>query len=186
MQTPGPDLDPVTDFRELYEHEYLAVYRAVYAVLMEPAAAEDVTQDAFIRAYRARHRYRPTAPPGAWLRRIAINLAISHLRRQKLARLLPGRLYMGPHRDHDYDQSDARSVVGLALRSLTPKLRAAVVLHYYEGFTREEIAVALGIPSGTVASRIAKAMAVMRQKLESSDQLLPQQRSTDESALRTG
>jgi RNA polymerase sigma-70 factor (ECF subfamily) len=186
MPAQPPDLDPVTEFRELYEREYLPVYRAVYGVVLEPAVAEDITQDAFIRAYKARHRYRPTAPPGAWLRRIAINLAISHLRRQKLARLLPGRLYTGPSHDHDYERSEARSVVEGALLTLTPKLRAAVVLHFYEGFTRDEVAAALGIPSGTVASRIAKAMALMRKKLESSDHWSPPQRSNDESAFRTG
>jgi RNA polymerase sigma-70 factor (ECF subfamily) len=180
--TDSRELDPATQFRQLYDQEYLSVFRSIRAVVMDSAAAEDLTQETFVRAYRARHRYTPTAPPGAWLRRIGINLAISHLRRQKLARFLPARLYMAPDR-RDYDRAEARDVVGKAMAVLSPKLRAAVVLHYYDGLTREEIAVVLGVPAGTVASRIAKAVAIMRKTI-GSDQDLDPTRSRSEGALR--
>src|SRR5438045_8581890 len=102
-------LNPVTQFRDLYEREYAAVYRSVRAIVLDPRAAEDLTQEAFVKAYRARHGYKPTAPVGAWLHRIAVNTAISHLRRQKLSRLLPVRLYTPPH-THDYHRAHARRV----------------------------------------------------------------------------
>lgn len=177
MDQQGPPLDPKTQFRELYEREYLAVFRTVRAMVMDAAAAEDLTQEAFVRAYRARDRYKPTAPPGAWLHRIAVNVAISHLRRQKLARVLAPRLLLGPD-NGGYDQAEARTVVERLLERLSPKLRAAVVLHFYHGYTREEIAAALGIPAGTVASRMAKAMTVMRNELGTSDQLPEPARSS--------
>jgi RNA polymerase sigma-70 factor (ECF subfamily) len=180
--TDGKELDPATQFRELYAREYTPVYRAIRAVVLDPAAAEDLAQETFVRAYKARHRYTPTAPPGAWLRRIGVNLAISHLRRQKLARFLPARLYMAPDR-REYDQAEAKDVVTKALAELSPKLRAAIVLHYYEGLTREEIAAVLGVPAGTVASRIAKAVAIMR-KTMASDQEWEPKRSSNEGALR--
>jgi RNA polymerase sigma factor (sigma-70 family) len=113
---------------------------------------------------------------------IGINLAISHLRRQKLARYLPARLYVAPDR-RDYDRAEARDVVTKALTALSPKLRAAVILHYYDGLTREEIASVLGVPAGTVASRIAKAVAIMR-KATGSDQDWEPKRSSSEGALR--
>src|SRR5215472_3703856 len=163
------DLDPATQFPVLFEREYLNVFRTIRAMVLNDQEAEDLTQDAFTRAYRARLRYKPTAPPGAWLHRIAVNTAISHLRRQKLARILPMRLYQAPE-DRDYVRSEARTMVETALAELSPKLRAAVYLHFYLGYSREEVAHALNIPSGTVASRIAKAMVVMRRKLA------PQQR----------
>ncbi len=180
--TEAKELDPATQFRELYDREYTSVFRSIRAVVLDSAAAEDLTQETFVRAYRARHRYRPTAPPGAWLRRIGVNLAISYLRRQKLARFLPARLYVAPDR-REYDQAEARDVVTKALSLLSPKLRAAVVLHYYEGLTREEIAGVLGVPAGTVASRIAKAVAIMR-KSTNSDQVWEPERSSNEGALR--
>jgi RNA polymerase sigma-70 factor (ECF subfamily) len=163
-QTGTRDLDPATQFPLLYEREYLNVYRTIRAMLLNPEEAEDLTQETFVRAYRARFRYRPTAPAGAWLHRIAVNAAISHLRRQKLARILPMRLYQAPD-DRDYARSEARTVVDAALAELSPKLRAAIYLHFYLGYSREEVAQVLQIPSGTVASRIAKAMTLMRSKL---------------------
>src|SRR3989454_6009679 len=178
----GVQLDPKTKFRELYDQEYLSVYRSIRAVVLDSAAAEDLTQETFVRAYRARDRYTPTAPPGAWLRRIGINLAISHLRRQKLARYLPARLYVAPDR-RDYDPAEARDAVTKALTALSPKLRAAVILHYYDGLTREEIASVLGVPAGTVASRIAKAVAIMR-KTMGNDPARDATRSSNEGALR--
>lgn len=178
----APFLDPKTQFRQLYDQEFNSVYRAIRAVVLDSSAAEDLTQETFVRAYRARGRYTPTAPPGAWLRRIGINLAISHLRRQKLARFLPARLYVAPDR-REYDRAEARNVVDQALAALSPKLRAAIVLHYYEGLTREEIAETLGVPAGTVASRIAKAVAIMRKNM-GSDQRVETARSRSEGALR--
>ncbi len=180
--TDGQELNPATQFRELYAREYTPVFRAIRAVVLDSAAAEDLTQETFVRAYKARHRYTPTAPPGAWLRRIGVNLAISHLRRQKLARFLPARLYVAPDR-REYDQAEAKDVVTKALQALSPKLRAAVVLHYYEGLTREEIAAVLGVPAGTVASRIAKAVAIMR-RATASDQVWEPKRSNNEGAVR--
>ena len=178
----GRELDPATEFRQLYEQEYRSVYRSIRAVVLESAAAEDLTQETFVRAYKARLRYKPTSPPGAWLRRIGINLAISHLRRQKLARFLPGRLYMTPT-NREYDQAEAKDVVTKALKAVSPKLRAAVILHYYDGLTRDEIAAVLGVPAGTVASRIAKAVAIMRREM-GSDQEWEPRRSKSEGALR--
>jgi RNA polymerase sigma-70 factor (ECF subfamily) len=163
------DLDPATQFPLLYEREYGAVYRTVRAMVLDAAEAEDLTQEAFARAYRARTRYKPTAPPGAWLHRIAVNTAISYLRRRKLSRLLPVRLYQAPD-DHEYARSEAKTVVDAALADLSPRLRAAVVLHYFHDYSRDEIAQILGIPSGTVASRIAKAMVLMRRKVAGADQ----------------
>jgi RNA polymerase sigma-70 factor, ECF subfamily len=158
------DLDPATQFPLLFEREYLNVYRTIRAMVLNDQEAEDLAQESFTRAYRARLRYRPTAPPGAWLHRIAVNTAISHLRRQRLARILPMRLYQAPD-DRDYARIEARTVVEAALAELSPKLRAAVYLHFYLGYSREEVGQMLGIPSGTVASRIAKAMVVMRRRL---------------------
>lgn len=163
-------LDPVSQFPQLYQREYASIYRTVRAILLDPAEAEDVTQDSFAKAYRARARYRPTAPVGAWLHRIAVNTALSHLRRRRLARLLPARLFQ-PADERDYLRSEARDACEVALAELSPQLRAAVVLQYFHDYSREETARILWIPSGTVASRTAKAMALMRAKMSSGEQM---------------
>jgi RNA polymerase sigma-70 factor (ECF subfamily) len=175
MERP-PDLDPATEFKELYEREYRAVYRTVRAMVLDASLAEDLCQEAFVRAYRSRDRYRPTGPVGAWLHRIAVNVTISHLRREKLSRLLAPRLLMGPG-SGGYERVEARTLLEKGLAKLSPKVRAAVILHYFHGYTRDEVSKILGIPSGTVASRIAKAMTVMREELVGSEQMVIPARS---------
>ncbi|MDQ6772573.1 MAG: RNA polymerase sigma factor [Candidatus Dormibacteraeota bacterium] len=166
MDGPEPqgELDPATQFPLLYQREYGAVFRTIRAIVLNPQEAEDLTQDSFARAYRARDRYQPTAPPGAWLHRIAVNTALSHLRRRRLARLLPLRLYEAPD-DREYTRSEARGICEEALAALPAHLRATVVLQYFHDYSREEVAHILGIPSGTVASRMAKAMSIMRRQV---------------------
>ncbi|HVD01715.1 MAG TPA: RNA polymerase sigma factor [Candidatus Dormibacteraeota bacterium] len=171
-----PDLDPASQFRELYEREYRAVYRTIRAMVFDSTLAEDLSQETFVRAYRSRDRYRPTGPVGAWLHRIAVNVTISHLRREKLSRLLAPKLLMGPG-SGGYERVEAKTLLERGLARLSPRVRAAVVLHYYHGYTRDEVARILGIPSGTVASRIAKAMALMRQELAGNEQMVIQARS---------
>lgn len=165
-----PELDPATQFRELYVREYPAVYRTVRAMVFDSSLAEDLTQEAFVRAYRSRDRYKPTGPAGAWLHRIAVNVTISHLRRDKISRLIAPKLLMGPS-SGGYERVEAKTLLERALARLSPKVRAAVVLHYFHGYTRDEVGRILGIPPGTVASRIAKAMVVMRQELGGSEQI---------------
>src|SRR5260370_35123587 len=75
------------DFDRLYRDSYPRIYRTMLAVLGEPAAAEDCTQDAFVLAFQAWARWRPDAPAEAWLHRIAINVAVSHQRKAKLRSL---------------------------------------------------------------------------------------------------
>src|SRR6202163_2268809 len=177
MEKP-PELDPVTQFRELYEREYRSVYRTVRSMVFDPTLAEDLSQEAFVRAYRSRDKYRPTGPAGAWLHRIAVNVTISHLRREKLARIIGPKLLVGPGTG-GYERVEAKTLLEKGLARLSPKVRAAVVLHYFHGYTRDEVGKILGIPSGTVASRIAKAMVVMRDELLESEQIVTTARSGD-------
>ena len=160
--------EPGLDIEALYEEYRVRIFRAIAGVVFDDAAAEDLTQEAFERAWRARASYRGGPDEvGAWLYRIAMNTAMSWLRRQRLARLLPVRLFHGSDPDaEDMERVENRQLADVALAALSPKLRVVVVLTYYSGLTRAEIASALGVPSGTVASRLALAQQVMRRALE--------------------
>src|SRR5215469_9814918 len=72
------------DFDRLYRIAYPRVYRTVAAILADPSAAEDCTQDAFVQAFQAWKRWRPDAPAEAWVHRIAVNRAISYRRSARL------------------------------------------------------------------------------------------------------
>src|SRR5205807_7711130 len=163
MEKPA-ELDPATQFRELYEREYRSVYRTVRAMVFDSSLAEDLCQECFVRAFRSRDKYKPTGPPGAWLHRIAVNVAISHLRREKLSRVIAPKLWVGAGTG-GYERIEAKTLLERGLNKLSPKVRAAVVLHYFHRYTRVEVPRILAIPSGTAASRLAKATAVLPEEL---------------------
>ena len=160
--------EPGLDIEALYDEYRVRIFRAIAGLVFDDAAAEDLTQETFERAWRSRTSYRGgEAEVGAWLYRIAMNTAMSWLRRQRLARLLPTRLFFGADAETEsMERVENRQLADVALASLSPKLRAVVVLTYYSGLTRREVATALGVPPGTVASRLAFAQQVMRAALE--------------------
>lgn len=166
---PASQIGGVREFEVLYEEYRLQIYRTIRGIVLDGPAAEDLTQETFERAFKARASQRADGSPAAWLHRIAVNTAISHLRRQKLARLLPMRMFVGEG-PSDFEQAEERSLALRALAALTPKLRAVVVLSYYQGMTRDEIAGALRIPPGTVGSRLGAALESMRRALSDTEQ----------------
>lgn len=154
------------DFDRLYQASYPRVFRTVLAIVGEPAAAEDCVQDAFVRAFKAWPAFKGDAPPEAWLHRIAVNVALSwrrHARLREVGEVLrrfgrPVDRIPGPESALEPDLLDA-------LRELPPKLAAAIVLRHVHGYTNREIALALGIPERTVASRLIAARARLRARL---------------------
>lgn len=156
------------DIEALYEQYRVRMFRAIAGVVFDDAAAEDLTQETFERAWRSRDSYRGGVDEvGAWLYRIAMNSAMSWLRRQRLARLLPTRLFFGGDPGTEsLERVENQQLADVALAALSPKLRVVVVLTYYSGLTRQEVAKALGVPAGTVASRLSMAQQVMRAALE--------------------
>ena len=162
------------DFDRLYRDSYPNIYRTMIGVLGDPAAAEDCAQDAFVQALRAWGRWRPDAPAEAWLHRIAINTAVSYQRKANLRTIGSilrrlGRPGAGP----DPAQVAVDQELSAALRRLAPKLRAALVLRHYHGYTNREIAAATGISERTVNKRLRKAAERMRALLSSDADVFP-------------
>ncbi len=153
----------VEDSAAFYERSYQAAFRTAYGIVGDAALAEDVTQDAFVAAYRARERFRGEAPARAWLIKIVINTALSAHRRAPIKPLSLDEevaTVAAP-------QSD-RLELERALDSLSPRQRAAVILRYYHGFDYAEIARLLGTTSGNVGSMLSRATASLRLELDPS------------------
>src|SRR5467141_425694 len=135
-------------------------------MLRDREAAEDCTQDAYERAFKAWKTWRPDAPAEAWLHRIAINVAINGQRRERLQEVGALLKKVGrPTAPADPAVLVERSDLVLALRKLPPKQAAAIVLRHFHGYSNREIAISLGVPERTVASRLAAARTRLQQLL---------------------
>jgi RNA polymerase sigma-70 factor, ECF subfamily len=158
------ELDPRADFAGVYETYYQSVYRAVRGISLDHDLAEDITQDAFLKAYRARARYRPSGRLEAWLCTIAVREALSRVRWLKLQRRLVSLVSL--RQTEPGPPPALPDLVDEALSVLSPRTRAAVVLHHQHGYRYREIARMLGLPEGTVARRLSDGLRRMRRHLE--------------------
>ena len=152
--TPGSQ----ADFERLYRTAYRQIFATLITLTRDRATAEDCAQETFERAFRSWSRWRPDASAEAWLHRIAINVAISDRRHQRLRQAgeLVRRLGR-PEPGHDPSTLAERSDLVRALKKLPPKQAAALVLRHYHGYSNREIAAAIEVPEQTVASRLAAA-----------------------------
>ena len=146
------------DFERLYRDTYRRILGTLFTLVRDRATAEDCTQETFERAYRSWACWRPDAPVEAWLHRIAINVAISNSRRERLRQAGElirrlGRPDPGP----DPAAVAERSDLVTAIQKLPTRQAAALVLRHFHGYSNREIAAALGIPEQTVASRLSAA-----------------------------
>jgi RNA polymerase sigma-70 factor (ECF subfamily) len=124
----------------------------------ERALAEDLAQDAFVKAYRALPSTREDLAFKAWIYRIATNTAISHLRRRKLVRWVP----FLPGQDHATNESIERTVgrrhdVEQALSKLPQHYAAVLLLRHYQGLSLAETAAALDITENAAKLRLFRA-----------------------------
>ena len=152
------------DFDRLYQATYQRVFATLIVILRNPAAAEDATQEAYLRAYRDWRQWKRQAPAEAWIYRIALNVAFSHRRRERLHEVGEVIRRLGHPGEPDPTESSQPDLVR-ELRSLPPKQAAALVLRYLHGFTNREIAAAIGVPERTVASRLAAGKARLRSRI---------------------
>ncbi|MBA3432999.1 MAG: RNA polymerase sigma factor, partial [Actinobacteria bacterium] len=124
-------------------------------------------QEAIEKAFGALDRFDETRPFAPWLKRIAVNRAIDHLRRRRVETLSGEETTFHTWEVGESAEEDIRSwAVTDAVAGLGPSKRVVIVLHYWLDLPLEEIAGVLGLPVGTVASRLGRAKAELRAVLE--------------------
>jgi RNA polymerase sigma-70 factor (ECF subfamily) len=167
--------DPAT-FARAYDEHGPAVYGAALRVLGNPATAQDVAQDVFLRLWR-----RPGAfdarrgDVGAYLRLMARSRALDLWRSAQAGGRATDRLKIASGRDEPrpeeqpavrFERSEDERTVRAALGALPESQREAVVLAYWGGLTADEIAARSGVPLGTAKSRVRLGLQRMRGALE--------------------
>lgn len=150
--------DPMT-VEGLFDEHWVTAWRAAFGVTGRTDLADDAAQDAFVSAIRSLSSYDRGRPFAPWIAKIAVNRARDLLRaeRRRQASAL----------DEDLEargEADASGVL-LAVAELPSEQREAVVLHHVLGFTVKEVSEIVGAPAGTVASRLGRGVAVIRQTM---------------------
>jgi RNA polymerase sigma-70 factor (ECF subfamily) len=170
----------VGEFDALVREHQQRIYRVLLALLRDPDAADTLTQECFLRAYRNRAGFRREARVSTWLVRIAVNLAHDHRRSRR--RAFWSRLFSTSQSDAaalaaqaaaDPQASPERALaareelqaVWQAAEELSPKQRTVFLLRFGEEMTLEEIGEATGLEVGTVKIHLFRAVGAVRRKL---------------------
>jgi RNA polymerase sigma-70 factor (sigma-E family) len=150
-----------TDFREYVLTRGTALLRVAIMLTGNRADAEDLVQVALAKTYLAWSKINDRAALDAYVRRAMVNTHISWWRRRKFEEYPTDELPDQAIADHARE-SEMAEVVQRALDRLPDRMRAAVVLRYFEDMTEPEIAEALGVSLGTVKSTVSRAVARLR------------------------
>ena len=153
--------------RLLAEHQQ-AVFRYAYRLCGSAAAAEDVTQEVFLRAFRNLHQLRDEAAAGGWLLAIARNEFLRHRRKKGDSVEL-----LDPHISEIADEPQPPAVdhqewVAHALEQLPDEFRLVLLMYYFEELSYAQIAENLKIPIGTVMSRLSRGKTHLKTALDKS------------------
>ena len=157
-------------FRDLVERYEDLVAATVTGMLGPGPEADDVGQQTFIRFYEALGQYRGQGGVAPYLTRIALNLSLNALdrRRRWHRRFLSRDAYHAlpdPSSESSAHAFDDQELVQRALHHLSPKHRAVIVLRLIDGYSTRETADLLGVPLGTVLSRLARAQRTLKDLL---------------------
>jgi RNA polymerase sigma-70 factor, ECF subfamily len=152
LAAPTTELDAAAQFDDFYAATARRIVRHAYALTANIADAQDIAQEAFARAWQRWQTVRGCDSPEAWVRRVATNLAMSRLRRDRTARAAAHQLLV---REVPEVSPDTVALVA-ALRRLPERQRVVLVLHYLADLPVGQIAAELGCPPGSVKAWLSR------------------------------
>ena len=161
-------------FRKLYEEYHQKIYGTAITMLGNAEDAEDAVQEVFMKIYRKVSNFNGRSKIGTWLYRIAVNVCIDHVRRNKVRRAksvsleessLISLTENGEKADSSVTSGEVNRITKITITQLSPKLRTVVVLRDLQGLTHSKIADILGCSKGTVSSRLNRGRLKLRDLL---------------------
>ena len=158
-------------FGELVTRYQTSVFNVCYRILHERTDAEDMAQEAFIRAHERLNTFDDQREFGPWIRRIAANVCLNHLESRRVSAQLDDE------RDADESQRPERQAevhersdqIRSALAALPAHYRVVIELRHYQELSYDEIAAELNIPLSDVKSHLFRARKLLAEKLHASD-----------------
>ena len=160
-------------FGALVQRYQAAVYNVCYRLVGERREAEDLAQEAFIRAYQRLQSFDPQRPFGPWMRRVAANLCLNHLGVQRAASYSledewdHPALIQPDNPETLHAKTESAEAIRQALNALPAHYRAVIELRHFHDRSYAEIAGQLGIPLSDVKSHLFRARQILAQKLKS-------------------
>jgi RNA polymerase sigma-70 factor, ECF subfamily len=172
-------LGDIRAFKAIYERHRDRVYNLAFYSLGDALWAEDVLQVVFLKIYRGLPGFRLESSLATWIYRITMN-ELQNQQRQRGAQHIPLEELLGSEEEPDNRSlpdlksadNQRREIVQQAVMELSPKLRAVVLLKYFEELSYEEIAEVLDCAPGTVASRLSRALDAIELRLRPLKRLL--------------
>jgi RNA polymerase sigma-70 factor (ECF subfamily) len=161
--TTGYVTHATSDYTAFFRAEFAPVLRTIALMLRDRERAEEITQDAFIQLLRNWPKVSRYERPEAWVRRVAIRLAMRSIRRDRLWALI--RLEVLP----SAEPAPSRFDMSAAVRRLPGSQRAAIVLHYYEDRPVAQVATILGCSESTARVHLHRGRNRLRQLLGEND-----------------
>ena len=158
--------DRTASFEALALSQLDQSYRLAALILRDPEEAEDATHDALVHAFRNRRSLRDLDRFEAWFGRIVLNVCRDRLRRRRRQSSVDLSPDLADARGDVAEPIVEREALERAFGRLSPDHRVAIVLRYYLDLTVDQIADRVGVPSGTVKSRLFHAIGELRTELE--------------------
>jgi RNA polymerase sigma-70 factor, ECF subfamily len=159
-----PEVRLVQQFEGFYRDQFSAVVAVAYALTRDHSTAEEIAQEAFLRALRGWKRVGSMDYPGAWVRRVVVNLALSRFRRLKTQTKALVLLHEEPPRTFDPDDVES---FWQEVRSLPTRQAQAIALRYVEDMAVADIALVLEVAEGTVKALLHQGRERLRRQLKS-------------------
>ena len=161
----GVHYEPEALVADLFEQYHVAVFAYLYRLVGDREWAHDLSQETFLRLFRARRRLPQVENRRAWVYRIATNLALNALKRRRRFTWLPWRQADDVHLTgpDPAEQADQQVAVERALAKLPTDYRAPLLLYSHYGFSVREVAQAMNASEGAVKTRLYRARELFRQ-----------------------